>query len=88
MWTSRKSRRPPRYQVRRDLDAVACLPLSSLLHLVVLLGIITGSPAVGAEVTNVVVILADDLGYGDLGCFGHATFKTPNLDRMAAEGRG
>jgi uncharacterized sulfatase len=33
-----------------------------------------------------VLIFADDLGYGDLGCQGHAEFKTPNLDRMAGEG--
>ena len=36
--------------------------------------------------TNVVVIYADDLGWGDLGCYGNKKFRTPNLDRMAAEG--
>ena len=35
---------------------------------------------------NVVIIFADDLGYGDLGAYGHPTIRTPNLDRMAAEG--
>jgi len=35
---------------------------------------------------NIVVIFADDLGYGDLGCFGAAQAKTPHLDRLAADG--
>ena len=35
---------------------------------------------------NFLIILADDLGYGDLGCFGHKTIKSPNLDKLAAAG--
>ena len=35
---------------------------------------------------NIVFILADDLGYGDLGCYGQQTLRTPNIDRLAAQG--
>ena len=35
---------------------------------------------------NIIFIMADDLGYGDLGCYGQKTIQTPNIDRLAAEG--
>lgn len=38
-------------------------------------------------IRNFVILFADDMGYGDVGCFGHPTIRTPNLDRMATEGQ-
>ncbi|MFO7971151.1 MAG: sulfatase-like hydrolase/transferase [Desulfobacterales bacterium] len=52
----------------------------------------TGDPAaarsssVTAETPNVVLILADDLGWGDLGCYGNQRIETPHLDRLAEKG--
>jgi len=43
--------------------------------------------ASAATKPNFIIIFADDLGYNDLGCFGSAKIKTPNLDRLAKEGR-
>jgi arylsulfatase A-like enzyme len=39
-----------------------------------------------ADKPNIIYILADDLGYGDLSCYGQKRFSTPNIDRLAAEG--
>lgn len=44
-----------------------------------------GSPA-GMRRPNIVLIMADDLGYGDVGCYGCSDIRTPNIDRLADEG--
>ena len=58
---------------------------STLLSL--LLTLITSCIVTGAEKPNFIIIFADDQGYGDLSCFGSNTIKTPNVDRLAEEGR-
>ena len=46
-----------------------------------LLILLTLLPHIQSENPNIIVFLADDLGIGDIGCFGNTTIKTPNIDR-------
>src|SRR5829696_5640320 len=57
----------------------ACLALAALLG---------DSSALAADAArpNIVLIVADDLGYGELGCYGQKKIRTPRLDQMAKEG--
>ena len=58
------------------------------LHLLLSIFLVLGSSVPGEETPpNVVLIFADDLGYGDLGCYGATKVMTPNIDKLAAEGR-
>jgi arylsulfatase A-like enzyme len=64
-------------------------PLSRRSFLTAAAGLLSGAAAGQAQAgakPNLIVIFADDLGYGDLGCYGSKTIRTPRLDAMAREG--
>jgi arylsulfatase A-like enzyme len=57
-----------------------------LIAAIAWLGVLDTTSIQAAPTPNIVLIMTDDQGYGDLGCFGAKGFQTPNLDRLAAEG--
>ena len=66
---------------RRTASLSVYITLGFLSH-----AVITSSAVAAATPTNFVIFLADDQGWGDLGCYGHPVIQSPNLDRFAGEG--
>ena len=64
------------------------LPSALLMTMLIMLTACDGTnaPAEKESLPNIVVVYCDDLGYGDLGCFGNREIRTPNIDRIAEEG--
>jgi len=56
-------------------------------HTLFLLVTLFSGPLIAAENPNIVLIFADDLGYGDVGCYGATKVRTPNINRLATQGR-
>ncbi len=50
-------------------------------------GALDANEGLSKKQPNVIVIMADDMGYGDLSCYGATSFQTPNIDQLASEGR-
>ena len=68
-----------------DVDGAGAIGRVGWLLLAVA-GSLAAAPARGAEAPNFVLIIADDVSFDDIGCYGNAVVKTPNVDRLAAEG--
>lgn len=60
---------------------------TALVITLLLLSLLNGFTQSARQSPNFIVIFTDDQGYGDLGCFGHPTIRTPNIDKMAVEGQ-
>jgi arylsulfatase A len=76
---------------KQSTEAMRKKPLCSLtvfilLALVCLLTVLPSIAVAAQRKPNIIFIHADDLGYGDLSCYGQQKFRTPNIDRLASEG--
>ena len=76
----------PPYSLPSWLHRITTLVLTAAAVLVSIDAGKRGLCADSRRAPNIVFILVDDLGYGDLGCYGQKVIRTPNVDRMAAEG--
>ncbi len=67
--------------------------LNRKFYAVIIVGVLTTTSLTASKTEipidkkpNIIILLMDDVGYGDLSCYGHPVIKTPNMDRLAGEG--
>ncbi|MEM9446717.1 MAG: sulfatase-like hydrolase/transferase, partial [Verrucomicrobiota bacterium] len=60
--------------------------LTSIINMTLWLVLTASASIAQTERPNIIIMMADDLGYGDLSCFGHPNIQTPNLDKLATDG--
>jgi arylsulfatase A-like enzyme len=67
-------------------SALRLVRIALILLAVALAGAGVARAAPAAEQPNIIILFADDMGYGDLSCYGHPSIDTPNLDQLANDG--
>ena len=80
------SRASPSLMSRQAINRKMALWKRHFIYVIALWFSAFGAVRVSAERPNFLIVLADDLGYGDLGCYGRKEAHTPNLDRFAKDG--
>jgi len=76
----------PSHLLRLSVHRIAALILVTILAVLPMESVTAGTKATRDSVPNIILIMADDLGYGDLGCYGQKDIQTPNIDRLARDG--
>ena len=67
-------------------EFIKCIASGAVAVALPNIGCSTANPGGGSDRPNIILIMADDLGYGDIGCYGSTKISTPNIDALAKDG--